>query len=230
MNTPHGKNLIGSIYLPETIFIDPEVLSTLCEKQWMSGFAEVVKYAVTLDSHLFKTLESSQDSFVEKDPAYIKQLISRCCEIKVDIVKQDTQESGIRKVLNFGHTIAHAIEQCENYTILHGEAVVIGILVESYLSYKIAGLKEEELKRIKQLVNSYSFPLRLSKRCTKEALLEAMKYDKKSRDQEVHFVLIKHIGKVHSFDKKYSTQVRPQMIEEALEWMFEEVKVTDDNL
>ncbi|MCH9631368.1 MAG: 3-dehydroquinate synthase [Chlamydiia bacterium] len=220
VNTKYGKNLIGSIYMPEMIFLDLRMLNFLPDVEWTNGLAEVMKYAVSLDSHVFEILESGLDKWALKDPAFVQELISQSCQLKISVVEKDTLEGGYRRVLNFGHTIAHAIEVCEEYELAHGHAVIIGVLVEAYISMKVANFKEETFDKIVTLTKAYNFPLKLSKKTTKKKMMHAMQYDKKSKDCTPRFVLLKSLGEVHSFDGEYCTEVKSSIIEEALDWMF----------
>lgn len=224
VNTYKGKNLIGSIYQPRLILMDPKLLSTLPESEWICGLAEVVKYAVSMAPDLMDLLEKNSSEWAKKDPELIRSLILRSCEIKIGVVEKDTFESAYRKVLNYGHTIGHGIEACEEYQISHGEAVIIGVLVETYLSSKVCGLKDQDLKRVQNLIREYSFPMKLSKNTTKEKMKKALLFDKKSKDKQPHFVLLKEIGKVHPFENHYSTKVDHQLIDESIDFMHANVK------
>ncbi|MBI9021267.1 MAG: 3-dehydroquinate synthase, partial [Verrucomicrobia bacterium] len=170
INIPAGKNLVGAFHQPELVLIDLKTLETLPERQFAAGMAEVVKYGVIWDEELFQTLEvgsSSGHSFFQAlenkkgaGSACLEKIISRCCEIKAEVVRQDEREGGLRGILNFGHTLAHAIENVAGYgEFLHGEAVAIGMVYAARLSSKLKGLSVEESARIEKLLAILGLPV-----------------------------------------------------------------------
>lgn len=205
LNTSSGKNIIGSFHFPTHVIIDYEFLNSLSAKQLLNGTAEVIKYGLIRSRSLFEKLENDVD---------VKELIPECLMIKKKVIELDPYEKkGYRRILNFGHTIGHALETLENYTIEHGEAIAIGMLIESYLSMKLQFLDQTEFNRISTLLNNLQFPLKLSRRYSMEEMLFALEKDKKG----LRFVLLKRIGEVESFDGEYCTPVDLNLIEEALQ-------------
>ncbi len=222
VNTPFGKNLIGAFYLPQKIFIDLSLLRTLPEQEWRNGFAEVIKYAITRSATLFKALEKSE----HRDPLFLDLAIAESIRIKAEVVETDFEEkAGLRRILNFGHTIAHAIEQLENYKLPHGEAVAIGLLVESYLSLKLKTLPGGDFTAISNLVRSFGFKLELSAHVTRAKMLEAMSRDKKAEGAIPRFVQLRRIGEVLAFDGAYCSAVDAATLDETLAWMLAEFGV-----
>jgi len=192
VNTPFGKNLVGSFYAPEAIFLDPEFLTTLPDSEIRNGITEMIKHGIVADEKHFRKLE-------EAEP--IENLIVESSAIKLLIVEQDPLESGLRRILNFGHTVGHAIETVSQHQISHGEAVAMGMLIESYLSWKQHYLSDEAFNRIKNLIKRY-YPL-MKFPFSFEPILETMRLDKKGAVGKPRFVMIKDIGVVMPFDGSY---------------------------
>lgn len=189
INTLHGKNLIGTFYFPDLVVIDVDVLQTLPERHFRNGMSEIVKHALIADREFFCLLEN-QGGMAEN----LIMTIAKSCDIKKRIVEQDPYEDlGIRSLLNFGHTIGHAIELASLYTILHGEAVAIGMIVESKLSIMYGKLTISQYDRIVQLVRKIHPQLEIPA-MTNEMLWQAMSLDKKSERGNPRFVLLDDIG------------------------------------
>lgn len=216
VNTPFGKNLIGSFYPAERILIDPLLLQTLPSEEWTNGCAEVIKYALIFSPKLFKELKHWNPT----DSRYLEHIIHECIQIKGQVVEKDFEEKwGLRRILNFGHTIAHALETIENYKISHGEAVAIGMLVESRISLKKGLLSEQNFAEIEDLIRSFPFRLQLSPAVTLEAMQGALILDKKSRKKTPRFVLLEAIGTYGNFAGEYCSEVSEPILKESLKWM-----------
>ena len=197
IDLPAGKNLVGAFHQPRLVLIDPETLGTLPEREFRAGLAEVLKYGVIHDAELFRYLEANREAILAHQREELAHLIARSCEIKAEIVGQDERESGLRAVLNYGHTVGHAIEAVAGYgRYAHGEAVAIGMGAAGRLSRRVGWLPEEETRRIEELIRAYGLPLRLREPLSVEALLQAMRLDKKARSDELRFVLARRIGQV----------------------------------
>lgn len=216
VNTRFGKNLIGTFYPADRIFIDPTVLQSLSESEWTNGTAEVIKYALIRSPQLFQSLKK----WDPKNSHYLETIIRECVLIKAQVVETDYEETtGLRRILNFGHTIAHALELLENYQISHGEAVAIGMLVESRISQKMGLLSLKDSEEIEALVRSFPFPLKLSSAITLEKMRGALVLDKKTAQGIPRFVLLEKIGSCSPFTGEYCAEIPPQVLEEALAWM-----------
>ena len=197
---PKGKNLIGSFYQPRAVLIDVDILKTLDKRELINGFAEVIKYGAALDADFFSYLESNYKKILAYDEETLIRIIEKSCSIKADIVNQDEKESGLRSVLNFGHSLGHAIETLYNYeNIKHGEAIAIGMVFAAKLSKHLGLCGEEEVARIKNLIINSGLPSDIPD-FTPEQYVNAMKLDKKVSDKQIKFVLIKGIG-VYEFKK-----------------------------
>lgn len=204
INIPQGKNLVGAFWQPVGVFMDTRTLHTLDDRQYRAGLAEVVKYGVIMDSDFFAFLENSVDKIQNRDPATLTTLISRCCELKAEVVLEDERETtGRRAILNYGHTMAHAVEKlCGFGTFLHGEAVGIGMDFAARLALRFSpedAALRELYARQKSLLEALSIPAQLPQvshfpHFTPDAILETMAHDKKASEGFVQFVLPSRIG------------------------------------
>jgi 3-dehydroquinate synthase len=191
---PKGKNLIGSFYQPRAVLIDVDLLKTLDKIELANGFAEVIKYGAALDGNFFTYLESNYKKILAYDEESLIHIIERSCSIKADIVNKDEKESGLRSVLNFGHSLGHAVETLYNYeNIKHGEAIAIGMVFAAKLSKHLGLCGEEDADRIKKLIINSGLPADIPD-FTPEQYINAMKLDKKVADKQIKFVLIKKVG------------------------------------
>lgn len=191
IDLPEGKNLIGSFYHPEVVFIDPGFLETLDERYFNDGMAEVIKYGCIADPSLFMALIKYEDKreVIEN----IGQIIYRCCSIKKGFVEEDEKDDGSRRKLNFGHTLGHGIEQYYNYKrYTHGEAVAIGMCQITKRSEELGLTKSGTSLLIKSLLNKYNLPYNMDFHI--DEILEVIKLDKKGRGQYINIVLLKSIG------------------------------------
>jgi 3-dehydroquinate synthase len=192
-----GKNMIGAFWQPGLVLIDPVTLKTLPKKQLLAGLAEVIKYGVIYDSELFGFLEANRERIFNLDDKAITYIIRRSCEIKADVVSKDERESGLRAILNYGHTIGHAIETATGYTrYLHGEAVAIGMHLEAKLSQLLKGIDERQVFRIKALIDSYGLPSEIPKDINRDDIISSMQLDKKAVAGKLKFILPESIGAV----------------------------------
>jgi 3-dehydroquinate synthase len=206
-----GKNLLGTFYFPYKIYYDFQCLCTLPKREWISAAAEVIKYAITLSKDLFLQLEKGLD---QQDLDRVIPLVKTCINWKHKIVRCDlTEQIGTRSILNFGHTIGHALEKTTNFQLSHGEAVALGMLVESYISWKMGFLSLISFAKIQELICSYGFPLILYD-FQKECCLDVLKKDKKVKNGTNRFILLQEIGLVTS-----TMAIPLEYIEEGLNWL-----------
>ena len=213
VNLKAGKNLVGAFYQPRLVLCDLDALRTLPKREYISGLAEVIKYGVIYDAILFTQLERNLPKLLQRDAATLAAVVARCCEIKADVVGQDETESGLRAILNFGHTIGHAIENSSGYgKFLHGEAIAIGQVAAARLSHKILGLPSGDVERIIKLFVHAGLPVKIKlSAAPRKKLFAAMKLDKKVSGGEVKFVLANRIGKV-----VWGQKVSPGLVNEVL--------------
>lgn len=192
-----GKNMIGAFHQPECVIIDTDVLKTLSEREIISGLAEVIKSACIKDKSFFEWLEKNSANLLQLEAKSVQHAIYQSCHIKADIVGQDEKEtSGLRALLNFGHTFGHAIEQVLQYkTWSHGEAVGMGMVMAADLSQRLNLLSEEDFARISKLISMSKLPTRLPSTVQCAKMLAAMAVDKKIANGKLQFVLLEAIGR-----------------------------------
>jgi 3-dehydroquinate synthase len=213
VNLKAGKNLVGAFYQPRLVLCDLDTLGTLPAREYRAGLAEVIKYGIIYDDALFRRLEREMDKLLERDTDTLAAVVARCCGIKAEVVQQDETESGLRAILNFGHTIGHALEAISHYgKYLHGEAISIGQVAAAGLSARQLGLSQAEVTRISELLRRAGLPtaVRLTPGAQKK-LIKAMQLDKKVSGGEIKFVLARRIGKV-----EFGQRVPASLLAEAL--------------
>jgi 3-dehydroquinate synthase len=213
VNLKSGKNLVGAFHQPRLVLCDLDTLKTLPEREFRSGLAEVIKYGIIYDAGLFGELERVMPKILARDAETLARVIARSCEIKAEVVQQDETEGGLRAILNFGHTVGHALEAISHYgKYLHGEAISIGQVAAAKLSNQMAGLAQEEVQRIIDLFRNAGLPTSLEwNGAERKKLIAAMKHDKKVAAGEVKFVLARRIGKVD-----FGRAVPSELLEEVL--------------
>ena len=196
VNHPLGKNLIGAFYQPDAVFMDLGLLATLPAREIWAGLGEIIKYGIICDADFFVWLEEHSAQVLALDPAAAAHMIARSCEIKADVVRQDEREEGLRRILNFGHTIAHAIEKETGYVrYRHGEAVAIGMIGAAQISEELGLLRTDECLRIEQMIRAMGLPQR-AEGVTADAMYEDLFHDKKTVGGRIHWVVAEGIGTV----------------------------------
>ena len=217
VNTSHGKNLIGTFTQPHAVFIDTQLLTTLPSTEFRNGVAEMIKHSLIADPALFNLLDTQVDLIHPHHSDFLSDLVYTNCIIKKNIVECDETETGLRHILNFGHTIGHAIEALEQYEISHGDAVAIGMAVESYISTRCGYLSETDFQRIQDVIQRYPFPLMTSAFKHAETFKTQLQLDKKAVQNSARFVLLHRIGEPH-FSNAHTTEVNPNILDDALHW------------
>jgi len=193
---PLGKNLFGAFHQPRAVFIDPVTLRTLPRREWIAGIAEVIKYGVIADEAFFSFLEQSIDSLLQLDELTVLRVIARSCEIKAQVVADDERESDQRRILNYGHTIGHALESLEGYRgMIHGEAVGIGLVQEADLAHYLGICQREVVERVRNLVGRAGLAEAIPS-VSFQSLWAAMQHDKKVVGGQVVGVWPVRIGEV----------------------------------
>ncbi|VVB53029.1 3-dehydroquinate synthase [uncultured archaeon] len=189
---PQAKNLIGAFNQPTLVITDTKTLTTLPEREYTSGLAEIIKYGIIASPKLFKHLETHKKQITQRNPKTLEHIITESCKIKAHIVAADEKDAGIRQTLNFGHTIGHAIEAASGYkNIRHGEAVALGMIAATKIS-EDAGLTQTEAERIKKLIANLNLPTKTNVNITKT--LTAISHDKKRSDGKTRFIAAQKIG------------------------------------
>jgi len=193
---PLGKNLIGAFHQPSAVFIDPDTLRTLPRREWVAGLAEVIKYGIIADEAFFAYLEEAMPGLLKQEPEAVMHVIARSCRIKADVVAEDERESDRRRILNYGHTIGHALESLAGYRgLIHGQAVGIGLVQEADLALHMGLCEQDVVNRIRSLVRQSGLSDRLTE-VPSPLLWEAMQHDKKVVAGQVFGVWPVRIGKV----------------------------------
>ena len=211
VDVPAGKNLVGAFHQPQLVVIDLDVLATLPAVQLAAGMAEALKHGVIADAEYFAFLEKEQRAVAAKDGATLDRVVARSVEIKAAVVSRDEREAGLRAVLNFGHTVAHAIEAVAKYEVPHGEAVAIGMAQEARLAETLGIAEPGTADRLQRLLERYALPLELPRSATVDDLIAAMQLDKKAREGTVRFALPQAIGRMYG-DGKSWTVAAPQAV------------------
>ncbi len=194
IDLPAGKNLLGTFYQPQAVFIDLNFLQTLTDREYHNGLAEIIKYGIIEDPELLSTLEDEAEAVRGRDPGLLEKIIVQSCRIKKRIVEMDEKESGLRRILNFGHTIGHALEAESGYALSHGEAVAVGMACAAGLSERLDYLPPDEKKRIESVIRTFGLPHRIPRGLGTKAILSRMAKDKKKKGDIIPFVLLKKIG------------------------------------
>lgn len=200
VNLPEGKNLVGAFYPPRLVITDPRLLATLPDREFRSGLAEVIKHAIIADAAMFARLEKDLERVLGRDRPTLDALIPRNVQIKARVVSRDERESGLREILNFGHTFAHALESVTQYRrYQHGEAVAWGMMAAAFLGHEVGLTGADDVSRIVSLLRRLG-PLPPWPHFPPGALVKAMRADKKSRGGVLRFVLSPRIGEARSYD------------------------------
>lgn len=219
VNTPYGKNMIGTVYHPNHVMIDPLTLNSLPRNELKFGIIEMIKHGLIADAAHFEFLERNSERLLKLDPEALKTAIFESCQIKVSIVQEDERDKGKRNVLNFGHTIAHSLELVTDYLMPHGQAVALGIITESHIALQLGHLDQHSFNRIINTIYSYGLPLEILEHYSFDTITNAMISDKKSVKEKPRFVLINGIGSCLPCNGSYCNYVADNVIKNAIEWM-----------
>jgi len=195
INFGDTKNIIGAFNQPKFVLIDSDLLTTLPKREMISGLGEVIKYAYLTNQNFYDYILSNVDNIIAKKKDVLERIIEESVRFKGDVVANDEKESGTRKMLNLGHTFAHAFEVEQNYKIKHGHAVIVGIVCALYLSNRLNLLNDKKLKSLLELIGQVKGLIKISDVDYRKSI-SIMKRDKKNRDGKIKFVLLKDIGKI----------------------------------
>jgi 3-dehydroquinate synthase len=208
INHPQGKNLIGAFYQPNMVLIDPLTLNTLPQREWLSGMAEVIKYGIIADTDFFDVLSQENVASLSRNSAKIGEIIKRSCEIKAAVVNADEKETGLRMILNFGHTIGHALESATGYTrYTHGEAVAIGMVGAAMLARDSGWLDTAKVECIRSLIQQYQLPVHFNG-IDINTIVSHLYHDKKKEGGAIRWVLPRSIGQVAITKEVSEEQIR----------------------
>ncbi|MDP2690806.1 MAG: 3-dehydroquinate synthase [Candidatus Gracilibacteria bacterium] len=221
VDLPSGKNLVGAFWQPKKVYIDPELLSTLSQKQWKAGLGEAVKYGAIKDRSLWEYFEQhvkvwnkDPKSFLPGDYMVIEEMIERCVQIKADVVMKDEREGNLRQILNYGHTFGHVIELMSDFKVLHGEVVASGMRIAAELANRLRFLSDAELKKHNDLLDVLNIGKAKTQGLIKE-FVQHMRKDKKAKGT-LRVVLVDRIGRCHQELGNYGMRVDEKLIAEVL--------------
>ncbi len=217
IDNKYGKNLIGAFHQPLGVFVNINYLSTLSKQHLLGGLCETIKIFITHDREMFDYVVKNYEEILNLDKSVLEKIISRAVEIKASVVVRDEKEKGERSVLNFGHTIGHAIEKLSNYKLLHGEAVGLGVLVEAKIAQLVGKLPESVFEELESFVVKLIKTERL-KDYKIENILQEIKLDKKSKGGQAKFVLLKGVGRFCKQHGRYAHSVDDKIIRKALRY------------
>ncbi|WP_444920752.1 3-dehydroquinate synthase [Microbulbifer sp. CnH-101-G] len=195
VNHPLGKNMIGAFYQPRLVLADMDTLTTLPDREFSAGIAEVIKYGLICDAPFFHWIEANIDGLLSRDPQTLAYAVDRCCRDKAEVVASDEREAGRRAILNFGHTFGHAIEAVQGYgRWLHGEAVAAGMMMALELSHLLGNVDSELVQRVRKLLKKAQLPQESPADMSADDFLQAMQLDKKVLDGRLRLVLLRSLG------------------------------------
>lgn len=217
VDTPLATNLIGIFNQPRKVYIDVAAWETLPTRQVSSGMAETIKHACLADKDLFEYLENNMDKIFANDSDACSHISESNCKVKYNVVMKDERESGLREVLNLGHTVGRAIETVSDYKLLHGEAVSIGLVAEVILSVKLGYMTEEEKTKVISLLKKANLPVEIPDYIDRETLVKKLYTDKKVKNGQLRFVVQKGIGDVVQFGENvFATPVSEDLAREVI--------------
>lgn len=212
-----SKNAFGAFWHPAAVYIDVATLTTLDDRQFRAGLVESVKHAIIADSGYFDFLENNLDAILERKTDVLEQVAHMNCKIKGSVVETDPCEQNKRRILNYGHTVGHAVEAASGFELLHGEAVAIGIVAAGLIEIELQLGKTGRLERIRRILEKLGVPVKLPENLTKKSLIDLIKHDKKAIQKWPRFVLISDIGQVHCRNGQYAVEVEPELVERVLD-------------
>ena len=211
------KNMVGAFNQPKLVYMNLDVLKTLPKEQFASGMAEALKSGLIRDQEYFTYLCDEIKAIQSLEQEAILRTVSGSCKIKREVVQNDPKEKGERALLNFGHTIGHAIEKLSDFTLYHGECVALGMVAAAYISFKSGNISKEDLEKIEHIISAYNLPIRLkTAKMSADDVLAATKSDKKMEDGRVKFVLLHAIG-----DAYISREVSDEMLSDGIRYVLQ---------
>jgi 3-dehydroquinate synthase len=202
-----SKNAFGTFWYPAGVYVDVAALATLDERQYRSGLVESVKHTLIADAEYFEYLERNLDKVLARDEAVLMEVAGRNCRVKAKVVEKDPTEKNLRRVLNYGHTVGHAVESASGFELLHGECVAIGIVAAGKIEEAMGLVKDDRLGRIENMLKRLGQPTQMPANIDKVRVFELLKSDKKAIGQVARFVLLERIGRVHTSKGEYAVEV-----------------------
>ncbi len=207
LDTPHGKNLVGAFWQPRAVIADVGLLGSLPADQFLAGLAESVKHAVIADAELFAFMRVEWERILARDPGVLQVLVARNCAIKARVVEQDEREGDLRKILNYGHTLGHAVETAADYAELHGMCVALGMIYEGRLAERLGLWSSGERQEVEAFLRQAGYPAVDTLAADSEILIRLTQADKKAREGKVEYVLPQRLGAMHRGERGYGVRV-----------------------
>ncbi len=211
-----SKNAFGCFWHPSAVYIDIATLQTLDDRQYRAGLVESVKHALIADEKYFEFLESNLDTILQRQSGVLEKVAYQNCKIKAQVVEADPTEKNQRRMLNYGHTIGHAVESASGFELLHGEAVAIGIIAASMIEVEMGLDDGKRLERVRKVLAGLGVPVKKPANISKSALIDIIRRDKKAINQWPRFVLIDKIGAVHRTEGQWAVEVKQEVVENVL--------------
>jgi len=212
-----SKNAFGAFWHPAAVFIDVTTVGTLDERQYRAGLVESIKHGLIASREYFELLESRLDAILRRDAETLATVARYNCAIKGRVVEEDPLEKNQRRILNYGHTIGHAVESASDYTLLHGEAVAIGIVAAGLIEIELGLSEPGRLDRIRAVLDRLGVPVKLPASMAEDRVIDLLRHDKKAVEQWPRFVLLEGLGQVHCQDGQYAVPVGREIVERVLE-------------
>jgi 3-dehydroquinate synthase len=212
-----SKNAFGAFWQPAAVYIDVETLATLDDRQYRAGLVESIKHAAIMDADYFDFLEKNIDAICQKDMQILEQIATTNCRIKAEVVQQDPTEKNIRRILNYGHTIGHAVESASNFELLHGEAVGIGMIAAGKIETAMGLVADDRIERIETLLKKMNLPTAIPANLTKTQLIDLLRKDKKAIGAWPKFVLLESLGKTLCKDGQWAHDVPQEIVEKCID-------------
>jgi 3-dehydroquinate synthase len=216
IDTAEGKNLIGAFWQPKAVFVDLNCLQSLPQKQLIAGLVEAVKMFATFDAESFALVEKNLPKILKRDQKLLKRIVQQAAAIKAAVISRDERESGERMVLNFGHTIGHALEKLSGYKLLHGEAVAAGMVTEARIAMHLGILPENRFNRLDAFIGQLVDVQRILRRFSANQIVDALQADKKAKAGQPRFILISKIGKVYVKQHDFAHLVDNRIVRKSL--------------
>ncbi len=211
-----SKNAFGAFWHPERVYIDVAALASLDDRQYRAGLVESVKHAIIADSEYFDFLEKNLDAILERKSDVLERMAYLNCKIKGSVVEEDPLEKNKRRILNYGHTVGHAVEAASGFELLHGEAVAIGIIAAGLIEKEMGLAKQDRLDKVRIILEKLGVPVKLPANLADNILIDLIKRDKKAVNKWPKFVLVNKIGQVYTRDGQYAVEVEPEIVNEIL--------------
>jgi 3-dehydroquinate synthase len=215
-----SKNAFGAFWQPAAVYIDVETLGTLDDRQYRAGLVESVKHAAIMDAEYFEFFETNIDAILAKDTTVLEQIALTNCRIKAEVVQQDPTEKNMRRILNYGHTIGHAVESASQFNLLHGESVGIGMIAAGKLEKALGLVADDRLERIEQLLVKLGMPKVIPSEIKKEQLMELLGKDKKAIGQWPRFIVLESLGTTLCKNGQWAHEVSRDMVDKCLDDLY----------